>query len=597
MNIQENVTDRLTKLKNRVTDFSLGAGIIFVLVGHVLSGIRADNIWNDTVFIIQSIVILYITLVVIFRKRISLRIKILSIMLVIVVVMISALLDYGFLASSKVYIIILPVFLSFIISYRSSVISLLILMLIYITFAVLYTRGYLDYSIDANSYISSYNSWSIDGVILFLTSFGLLYIGKFFSEAISKNLSKIQSSNAKLERRKKKLKESENRYKTLVESFPDIIMISDLEGNIVYGNQHLTDITGITEDDYRNKERLAHIHPDDMPFVSKMLSELIRSDKTQSDIIENRFIDVNDDIHWLSGTMSKVYLEGQLYIQTVSRDISEKKQVELELENHRNNLEKLVKERTLKLESANNELNLTMQHLKETQSHLIQSEKMASLGVLTAGVAHEINNPLNFIKGGYLGLDNYFKEEDIAQDKDILTFLEGIKTGVDRATDIVKGLNQFSRDNENYVEECDIHSIIDNCFLILKYQLKDKIEIHKEFCDKRLLVPGNVGKLHQVFINIIINANQAIEQKGKISVSTFIVGEEIIIEISDNGRGISEEDISRITDPFFTTKDPGEGTGLGLSITYSIIQEHGGNITFNSTISEGTTVRVQLPKG
>ena len=105
-----------------------------------------------------------------------------------------------------------------------------------------------------------------------------------------------------------------------------------------------------------------------------------------------------------------------------------------------------------------------------------------------------------------------------------------------------------------------------------------------------------MGKLHQVFTNIIINASQAIEQKGKISVSTSTMGEEISVEISDNGHGISEEDISRITNPFFTRKDPGEGSGLGLSITYSIIKKHRGNITFNSKINDGTTVRVQLPK-
>ena len=289
--------------------------------------------------------------------------------------------------------------------------------------------------------------------------------------------------------------------------------------------------------------------------------------------------------------------------------------VQNELIKHKANLELTVLDRTSELKTTNEELklmneelfakndiineqnaelNAILSNLKETQSQLLHADKMASLGVLTAGVAHEINNPLNFIMRSYEGLNDYFKENE-NEEEIIQFFLSSLKTGVHRATNIVNSLSQFSRTNSTNDENCDIHSIIDNCLLMLQNKVKDNIIINKNFSDETLIIAGNIGKLHQVFINVLVNAIQAIENKGIITINTKKQGENIVIEIIDTGSGISKENLSKITEPFFTTKEPGAGTGLGLSITYSIVKEHNGTIKFKSVENMETTVSFVFP--
>lgn len=247
------------------------------------------------------------------------------------------------------------------------------------------------------------------------------------------------------------------------------------------------------------------------------------------------------------------------------------------------------------IEEKNNELQTTINHLKETQSQLLHAEKMASLGTLTAGVSHEINNPLQYLSGTYYGLVNYFEKHGSKDEKTTSYLLASTQSGINRISAIVKGLNQFSRNNSTFNEDCDIHSILDNCVTILHNQIKNVAEIKRNYEVDNIIVQGNVGKLHQVFTNIITNATQAIINKGVISISTFKSGTKCVVIISDNGCGISKTNISKITEPFFTTKDPGKGTGLGLSITYSIIKDHKGNIQFESKENQGTRVIITLP--
>lgn len=235
----------------------------------------------------------------------------------------------------------------------------------------------------------------------------------------------------------------------------------------------------------------------------------------------------------------------------------------------------------------NQKIGESMKQLQETTHKLIQSEKMASLGMLSAGVAHEINNPLNFIKGGVEILEDGLKEEKELK-FEAAPSMHVIKEGLSRASVIVKSLNHFSRNTESMDEQCDIHDILDNSLIMLQPKLKYKGTVEKTFTNEELVIKGNEGKLHQAFLNIISNAEQAIDKKGTISVITRKYNNTIDVEIEDDGVGISKEHLNKISDPFFTTKPVGQGTGLGLAITYKIIEDHNGSIAVSSKPGKGT---------
>ena len=241
------------------------------------------------------------------------------------------------------------------------------------------------------------------------------------------------------------------------------------------------------------------------------------------------------------------------------------------------------------------ELETTLNKLKETQSQLLHSEKMASLGILTAGIAHELNNPLNFIQSGLYAIENYYSNKPETQKKEIKPLLKSVETGIQRATNIIKNMNKFSHVSKDYIQICDIHEIIESCLVIINNEVKNKIEVVKNYTEKKYTLEGNEGKLNQVFLNILINACQAIEESGRIIITTKIENKNIIVIIEDTGVGISKENINKVMVPFFTTKDPGKGTGLGMSISYTLIQEHNGSIDYESEPGEGTTVTVKLP--
>ncbi|MGZ4038651.1 MAG: 7TM diverse intracellular signaling domain-containing protein, partial [Bacteroidia bacterium] len=289
------------------------------------------------------------------------------------------------------------------------------------------------------------------------------------------------------------------------------------------------------------------------------------------------------------------------------------------------NLEIKVKERTAELEAST-------KSLKEAEAHLINVEKMASLGQLTAGISHEINNPINFVtanikplkrdigeilqilsKYGEIkdenGLQN--KLEEISElkarlDSDYLIeeidlLLKGIDEGASRTSEIVKGLKNFSRSDDAASKVCDLHHEMDATLAILNNSLvSGKIKVLKQY-NAQPQIECYPGKINQVFMNVFNNAIQAIATKGLpegegiISVSTETAGDHIVIRVKDNGIGIPSKNQNKIFEPFFTTKPVGMGTGLGLSIVYGIIKSHNGDIKIESEEGKGAEFIITLP--
>lgn len=232
--------------------------------------------------------------------------------------------------------------------------------------------------------------------------------------------------------------------------------------------------------------------------------------------------------------------------------------------------------------------------LKKAQEQLIQSEKMASIGVLASGVAHEINNPLNFISGGINIIEQKLKEASPESYTLITKELGFIREGIERASGIVKSLNHFNRQKNISRGYCNIHALIDNCLLLLHYNLKDRVSISKNYTSTNYVLHANEETMHQVILNLLGNAEQSITGTGEIAISTEVKDNKIFIMIADSGSGIPEEYLNRVFDPFFTTKPPGKGTGLGLSTAYQTVKEHGGDILLKSSL-KGTIVTVTLP--
>lgn len=265
-----------------------------------------------------------------------------------------------------------------------------------------------------------------------------------------------------------------------------------------------------------------------------------------------------------------------------------------ELKLHKKDLEKKVFERTIRLEA-------TIEKLKNTQQSLIQSAKMSSLATLTSGVAHEINNPLNFISGGVQLINDLMPDiqKSVSDDlnRDCAEAINIISEGVDRSSYIVNALMSFSGSLESKREFKDVNSIIDNTLLFMSQDVPTNIIIDKEY---RLEddVPVFAEKMHQVFFNIIINAffelkKERVEEK-LITIKTDKVGNKAEIQIVNNGPAILPEHIEQIFDPFFTTKNPDEGYGLGMSIAYNYIDEHNGNILVLNT-EKGVCFKIILP--
>ncbi len=442
----------------------------------------------------------------------------------------------------------------------------------------------------------------------------------------------------RLNRAKNEAEQAQILFNAFMEHAPIYAYIENERHEQIYHNHK---VWNLFNDENYNPFSTNELFDDKQSEILKVASRKIlkRESKYEEFEFSTTFDDKLNEEIWVKDIIFPIQMpNGRILLGGVVIDVTQEKLVKDGLLQHQSQLEKLVKKRTRELEKLNEnlkkanlalgvqktELQTTLENLHKTQTQLVQSEKMASLGILVAGVAHEINNPVNFINSSLSGIKNNLKyladyiklynkldlqsneafdeikkKEKEASLSDILEMfqrsIEIIEVGIQRTTKIVKSLRAFARSDEKELSRYKIHENIDNTLLILYNQYKNRIQIKKNYNE----VPSIIcypGQINQVIMNLLTNAIQAIKTEGVITITTESISkQDIAIIIEDNGVGISSGDLTYIFDPFYTTKAVGKGTGLGLSISYNIIKEHKGEIHVKSTKGKGSCFKVILP--
>jgi PAS domain S-box-containing protein len=410
------------------------------------------------------------------------------------------------------------------------------------------------------------------------------------------------------------LQASQEQYRTIFENIQDGLSILDLEtGRTLAINPAMHQMHGYDHDEFMTLHPTQYIHPDSHGIFANFLTTL-----SAGGIFETEGIDVRNDGTLFNVSVSAItcLYEGKRCIVSSLRNITLQKAAEEQ-----------IQQQKLKLEQ-------TLQELQRTQSQMIQSEKMSSLGQMVAGVAHEINNPVNFIYGNLKYTADYTQDllrlvqayqarypqqddaleaimEEIDLDyliTDLPNMLGSMKVGADRIREIVLSLRNFSRLDEADFKEADLHQGIDSTLMIMQNKLKGRdhrpdIPVIKAY-GTMPPVECYAGQLNQVFMNLLVNAADALDEAvaaGKITapeiqIQTAVVADQAEIRIIDNGPGIPAEVQARLFDPFYTTKPVGQGTGMGLSISYQIVTErHGGSLACESASGQGTQFIIRIP--
>jgi signal transduction histidine kinase len=241
--------------------------------------------------------------------------------------------------------------------------------------------------------------------------------------------------------------------------------------------------------------------------------------------------------------------------------------------------------------------------LQEIQVQLMQSEKLSSLGQLVAGVAHELNNPIGFVHANLQLLDEYIEKfsqarsdgADTEKIRDaIAKLLARSREGTHRVKEIVQDLRTFSRMDQAQLQDADLHEELDRTIRFMEPRFKDGVTVVRNYGDLPR-VRCYPGQLNQVFLNLLMNACDAMDSRGSIEITTSRTDDGVRLEIRDDGPGVPPELLNRLFDPFFTTKEVGKGTGLGLSLSHGIIERHRGKFSVNSNLGEGATFVIELP--
>jgi len=360
-----------------------------------------------------------------------------------------------------------------------------------------------------------------------------------------------------------KLQRSSAFLRNLILSSVDGVIAADKTGRILIFNDAAVEICGYSVDEALNHVDIRHIYPGDV--AREVMGKLRSKEYGGKGKLKSYQVDLlrkDGDVIPISLNAAIVY-EGDREVATIGffHDLRE----------------------TLRMKEA----------LEKTQIQLLQSEKMASLGKLAAGVAHQLNNPLGGITlFAKLVLEEYALEDGARED------LQRILKDAQRCRDTVKELLEFARQTRQEMGPQDINQAISRTLFLLENQaIFQNIKIEKDLASSLPLVPADIQQLNHMFMNIILNAVEAMDGRGTLRLDTHLSpgNDRVVIEISDTGPGIPKDVLSRIFEPFFTTKEAGKGTGLGLSLVYGIVENHGGSITAKSKPGEGTTLMIELP--
>jgi two-component system NtrC family sensor kinase len=360
-------------------------------------------------------------------------------------------------------------------------------------------------------------------------------------------------------------------------------------------------------------------------------AEIARRNKIITALMNRAERDMNTNVSDFSLFQSSITLENRVRGRTaeLAAALGENERVNRDLQHATARMEREIEERgriQAALELEKEEQRVLIKKLEDAHYQLVQSEKLASIGQLAAGVAHEINNPIGFVNSNLATLGNYVNDllrlldaysgadslpggtgalgEQIARIKQEidLDFLRGdigqliaeSTEGALRIRRIVQDLRDFSRVGEDKWEWADLHAGLESTLNVVASEIKYKAEVRREY-GVLPQVECRPSQINQVFLNLLLNASQAIDGQGSITLRTGHSSDSVWIAVSDTGHGIGPETLPRIFDPFFTTKPVGKGTGLGLSVSYGIVDKHGGHIEVDSALGRGTTFTIWLP--
>lgn len=429
----------------------------------------------------------------------------------------------------------------------------------------------------------------------------------------------IKEDITERKRVEKSLQESEEKFRVMSASAQDGIVMIDNDGNISFWNAAAEKIFGYTELEALGKNLHLLLTPARFHEASgKGFAHFQHSGEGAlvGKTLELVALHQNGKEFPIELSLSAVNISGSWQAIGIVRDITERKQVEAQMITQYEQVERI-----------NAQLLESNKQLEQAQSQLLQSEKMAAIGLLAAGVAHEINNPVGYVNSNLGTLEKYLADIFVAMDKyeavevmlgadnplldelrlfkskvdlnyireDTKALLAESHQGLERVKKIVLDLKEFSHaDSEDHWVLEDVHQGLESTLNVVWNELKYKCEVVKEYgtLPKIYHLPS---QLNQVFMNLLVNAAQAIEVRGTITLRTGQEGDRIWIEVSDTGKGIPAANFPHLFDPFFTTKPVGKGTGLGLSVSYKIIEKHHGKIEVHSEVGKGSTFRVWLP--